>query len=532
MPCVVFYLSGRWPTGDPVSSLAASTVMAPAPEVAKPAPAAAPVFGLRIVIGLVGVLIAVLVAGLNEMVAKVAMPDIRGALYIGADEGTWLIATYAATSVSAMAFAPWCSVTFSLRRFTLSAIGAFTVLGILCPFAPNLESLMVLRTLQGLAGGSLPPMLMTVALRFLPPGVKLYGLASYALTATFGPSLGTPLAALWTEYVGWQWAFWQIVPPCLLAMVAVAYGLPQDPMRFERFKQFDWRGLLLGFPAICALVIGLSQGNRLDWFESTLICWLLGGGMVLLVLFFINEWSHPLPFFKLQMLTNLNLSHSLLTLGGVLIVLLAVIIIPSSYLAQVQGYRPVQTAPVLLMVALPQLLALPLVAALCNIRRVDCRWVLAIGLGLLALACAGGTQITSEWIRDNFYILQLFQVFGQPMAVIPLLMLATGGLAPQDGPFASAWFNTVKGFSAVLATGVLDVLTTARLHFHSTMLVDRLGNSPLADSDAEGLAYRIHEQAVVLTSSDLYYCMALLALALILLIPLMASRIYPPRALA
>ncbi|MNP72998.1 hypothetical protein D3C76_1696490 [compost metagenome] len=76
------------------------------------------------------------------------------------------------------------------------------------------------------------------------------------------------------------------------------------------------------------------------------------------------------------------------------------------------------------------------------------------------------------------------------------------------------------------------MLTTARLHFHSTMLVDRLGNSPLADSDAEGLAYRIHEQAVVLTSSDLYYCMALLALALILLIPLMPSRIYPPRALA
>ena len=35
----------------------------------------------------------------------------------------------AATSVAAMAFAPWCSVTFSLRRFTLCAISVFTVLG-------------------------------------------------------------------------------------------------------------------------------------------------------------------------------------------------------------------------------------------------------------------------------------------------------------------------------------------------------------------------------------------------------------------
>ncbi|MBN0888678.1 EmrB/QacA family drug resistance transporter, partial [Pseudomonas aeruginosa] len=112
--------------------------------------------------------------------------------------------------------------------------------------------------------------LMTVALRFLPPGIKLYGLGAYALTATFGPNLGLPLAAFWFEYVGWQWVFWQVIPLCLVAMAAVSHGLPQDPVRLERFRQFDGIGLLTGFPAICALVIGLLQGERLDWFESPL----------------------------------------------------------------------------------------------------------------------------------------------------------------------------------------------------------------------------------------------------------------------
>lgn len=163
------------------------TVTAPLAAAKPAAVVTPPVFGPRIIIGLVGVLLAVLVSGLNEMVTKVALADIRGALAIGYDEGTWLVASYTATSVAAMAFAPWCSVTFSLRRFTLCAISAFTLLGVLCPFAPNYESLLVLRTLQGLAGGALPPMLMTVALRFLPANVKLYGLAGYALTATFGP---------------------------------------------------------------------------------------------------------------------------------------------------------------------------------------------------------------------------------------------------------------------------------------------------------------------------------------------------------
>ena len=508
-----------------------TSLTAPAPlAAASPAAVTPPIFGLRIIIGLVGVLLAVLVSGLNEMVTKVALADIRGALAIGYDEGTWLVASYTATSVAAMAFAPWCAVTFSLRRFTLCAIGLFTLLGVLCPFAPNYESLLLMRIVQGLAGGALPPMLMTVALRFLPANVKLYGLAGYALTATFGPGLGTPLAGLWTEYASWQWTFWQIIAPCLVAMAAVAYGLPQDPPRLERLKQFNWRGFVLGFPAICMLVIGILQGNRLDWFESSLINFLLGGGLLLLVLCLINEWSQPVPFFKLQMLGIRNLAFALMTLAGVLVVLLAVVLIPSSYLAQVQGYRPIQTAPIMLIAALPQLIALPLVAALCNFRWVDCRWVLGIGLGMLALSCIGGSQLTSAWIRDDFYVLQLLQIFGQPMAVLPLLMLATGSITPMEGPFASAWFNTVKGLSAVIATGVIEALTTSRLHFHSTMLVDRLGNSPLVDADSAGLAHRLHEQAVVLTASDLYLCMTGVAVALILLIFWLPTRMYPPRA--
>ncbi|MBC7210835.1 MAG: EmrB/QacA family drug resistance transporter, partial [Pseudomonas sp.] len=136
------------------------------------------------------------------------------------------------------------------------------------------------------------------------------------------------------------------------------------------------------------------------------------------------------------------------------------------------------------------------------------------------------------WIRGDFYPFYLLQVFGQPMAVLPLLMLSTNGMPPQEGPFASAWFNTVKGLSAVIAGGLLDVLGTLRRHFHSNHLVDSLGNAPLIDDNAAGLAKRIHEQALVLTSADLYLVMAGIAVALICLIPFVPTRIFPPRAVA
>ncbi len=237
-----------------------------------------------------------------------------------------------------MVFAPWFGITFTLKRFTIGAVIATMLLGILCPLAPNLHTLYVLRVLQGMAGGCLPPMLIIVALRYLPPKVKLYGLAGYALTATFGPALGAPLAALWTEYVGWQMAFWQIVPLGIAVCVAIQQGLPPDPLKLERLKAFNWTGFLTGFPAVAMLVIGLLQGDRLDWLNSDFIRLMFIGGTLLLATFLANEWFHPLPFFKLQLLSRRNFTHGLMTLVGAVILLVGVAAIPGQYLAP--GFTP------------------------------------------------------------------------------------------------------------------------------------------------------------------------------------------------
>jgi len=526
-----------WTTGTPEPKLAHSPVLPPAreAEVSVPPAAKEPELPLRLAIGLLGMLLSSLLVILNEQVTALALADIRGAFSIGFDDGTWLTALFEATNTATMVFAPWFGITFTLKRFTIGAVLAVMVLGFLCPFAPNLHTLYMLRMLQGVAGGCLPPMLIIVALRYLPPKIKLYGLAGYALTATFGPSLGTPLAALWTEYVSWRMAFWQIVPMGLLSCVAIYYGLPADPPKLERFQSFNWRGLLLGYPAVAMLVIGLQQGDRLDWLNSPLICTMFGGGALLFVAFLVNEWFQPVPFFKLQMLSRRNFTHGLMTLVGAVVLLVGVAAIPGQYLAHIHEYRPLQTTPLSLLVAIPLLIALPATAALLNLPQVDHRWVMAIGLLLMALTCYMGSFITSDWVRENFYWFQALQIVAQPMVILGILMGVTTGLPPTDGPFASAMFNTFKTFAGSVATGLIDGVGTARERFHSNVLVDHLGNNALetgesinADHGIGELARRIHEQALVLTSSDLYLMMACIAVAFILVIPVLPVRIYPP----
>ncbi|MBB2168335.1 MFS transporter [Gluconacetobacter aggeris] len=520
-----------------------------------PAPPKAPVFGPRLATGLAGVLLAVLLAGFNEHTTEAGLADIRGAFHLGHDEGTWITALFEAFNIAAMAFAPWCSVTFSIRRLTIAMTALAGVLGMMAPFMPSLSSLLLLlRCVQGLACGSLPPMLMTVALRFLPPNIKIYGLGAYALTATFGPNLGgAPLAGFWFEYVGWPFLFWQIVPLCLVSMVCVAWGLPQDPIRLERFRQFDWRGLLTGLPAICMLVIALEQGDRLDWFRSPLITHLFFGGGFLFVLFVVNEWFHPVPFFRIQLLKQRNVSAALLTLAAVLVLGAVTAEIPTVYLEEVRGYRPIQIAPVMLILAVPQVLALPLVSALCNIRRVDCRHVLMAGLAIQGLSYFLGTWIDADWVRENFYAMQLLQVASEPMMVIAILMLATMGLGPADGPFISGMFNMTKGLANAIAAGVISALLRRREQFHSTMLLDTYGTNHnalqswgdpaqalLAPHIADparldwNMTVLLHgeasEQALILACADIYTIMIGVCAALFALNLVLPQRVYPPRA--
>ncbi|WP_198511762.1 hypothetical protein, partial [Bacillus subtilis] len=70
---------------------------------------------------------------------------------------------------------------------------------------------------------------------------------------------------LWTDHVSWMMVFWQVVPLMLIAMLLTGWGLPQDPLRPERFQQIDLFGMVTGCSGVALLILVLTQGERLDW---------------------------------------------------------------------------------------------------------------------------------------------------------------------------------------------------------------------------------------------------------------------------
>jgi MFS transporter, DHA2 family, multidrug resistance protein len=510
---------------------------------------------IKPLLGLGGVLIAAMTSEFNDQVTAVALIDFRGALGIGHDSGTWIESLYVSAEIIGMAISPTLMMAFTLRRWTLFAIALCGASSVLIPFSPNIEAIYTLRLLQGLAGGLIIPLLMTTALRVLTPNIRLYGLAVYALTATFTPALATTVAAFWTDIVNWRFVFLQTIPLCSLAGILVWYCLHQDQPNYERLRTLDWRGMLLLVIGIAALSTMLYQGDRLDWFNSRLICVLALVSAVAIPLLLINEWFHPSPLLKLQMLGRRNFAYGALGLFTFLVIGQSGSTVPLRYLQEVQGYRPLQSNLITLEIAATQLVMLPAMALLLDYKRVDARVVSLVGLALILVSCIGSSFLTIYWNRDQFYLWQLLQAVGQPMVVMPLLMMATNTVAsPAEGPFASALVNTPRGLAEAVSAWFLALIDRWRNALHSDRIIDEAGQDrwrviqsngvlpqypppltpdgqPRVPGSLEAFSHAVQQQVTILSTSDTFLILGALTVFLMVVVMTLPIRTLPPRIL-
>jgi MFS transporter, DHA2 family, multidrug resistance protein len=504
-------------------------------------------------IGLGGVLIAAITAEVNDQVTTIALADVRGGLAISQDPGTWIESLYISAEIVGLAVSPWFLGTFSLRRWTLFCIALCGISSVLIPFCPNIEAIYALRILQGLAGGLIIPLLMTTAFKVLTPDIRIYGLAVYALTATFTPALAATLAALWTDILGdWRFIFFEALPLCTLAAALAGTCMAQEPPQYARFRQFDWRGFLLLVIGSGALSTMLFQGDRLDWWNSQFVCVLALTSAVALPLLFVNEWFHPLPFLKLQLLGRRNVAYGAIGLFTFLIISQASSNVPLQYLEQTQGYRPLQGHLITLEIAAAQLVLLPLAGWLLDHTWAEARAVSFIGLGLMLAACLGSAPVNIVWNRDQFYVLQALQAVGQPLVVMPLLLLSTNTVKdPKDGPFTSAMVNFPRGIAEVTGVWLFDLIRRWRGGLHSDRIIDQIGQNrftiiqgtgggplasalmpngqPRAPGSLTALSGAVRQQVTILSASDTYLILGGLTLLLMLVVLALPTRTLPPR---
>jgi DHA2 family multidrug resistance protein len=438
---------------------------APEPQPAKPEMSA-----LRMWSAVVGSTLGAFMAVLNIQIVNASLADIQGAIGAGKDDGGWISTSYLIAEIVVIPLSGWLARVFSVRNYLLVNAILFLIFSVACAFAENLQQMIVLRAIQGFAGGVLIPMAFTIIITLLPKPKQPIGLALFALSATFAPAIGPTIGGYLTENYGWEFIFYVNLVPGLLMVGMLWASLDRAPMNLGLLAKGDWPGIVTMAIGLAALQTVLEEGNKEDWFGSDFIVRLSIVAAVSLALFLLIEFKTAHPLLNLRLLARRNFGFGILANVLLGVALYGSAFVLPIYLSRIQGYNSEQIGMVLAWTGIPQLLLIPLVPRL--MKRFDVRLLIAVGFALFAASNFMNVYMTGDYASDQLFWPNVIRAVGQALVFAPLSAVATAGIEQENAASASALFNMMRNLGGAVGIASLQTFLSKREQFHSNILTN------------------------------------------------------------
>ena len=234
----------------------------------------APVSRRGVLAAYAGIMLATLLAALDQTIVATALPGIVADLRAFEDL-SWIVTAYLVASTVTVPIYGKLGDIHGRRKMFVVAISIFLLGSLLCALAQNVGQLVGARVVQGLGAGGLLPLAQTaIADLFSPRDRGRYqGLigAMWAIAAIAGPLLGGTL----TDAASWRWIFWLNLPLGAIALVVVmkTMRVPQE----RREHTVDVAGAVaLSVAVVCVLLACSWGGSRYPWISPEV----LGVGVV------------------------------------------------------------------------------------------------------------------------------------------------------------------------------------------------------------------------------------------------------------
>lgn len=410
------------------------------------------------------------IAILDIQITNSSLKDILGTLSATQEEGSWVSTSYLVAEAIIIPMTGLLGRVFGFRRYIIGTTTLFLVLSALCGLAWNLPSMIAFRALQGLAGGGLIPMAMTLVMTLLPPSRRAVGMALFGLTGTMAPVLGITFGGYLSQSFGWPSIFYVNWIPGILLISGIAYGLNSAESNFNLLKSTNWVGIIFMAIGLGSLIVFLEEGNLKDWFDSNFIkvCALLA--VVGIFGWIVDYQFQKDPFVKLGIYCRRNFLVAAVLSAVSGIALYGTSFLIPLYLSQVANYTPIQIGLVIMWAGLPQLLVMPVVTALAP--RIDNRILCTIGFALFGLSCLMNSTMDSTTGYDQLVFSQIVRALGQPFIMLIIANFAMKGMAPNEVASASGLFSMTRNIGGSMGIAILATVLTNREHFHSERLVE------------------------------------------------------------
>ncbi|MEV7965686.1 MFS transporter [Sphaerisporangium sp. NPDC088356] len=418
---------------------------------------AAPMSHREILEALSGLLLGMFVAILSSTVVSNALPTIIADLHADENTYTWVItSTLLATTISTPI---WGKLADLMSKKLLVQLGLiiFVIGSAIAGVSQNPSMLIGARVIQGLGAGGLTALAQVIMAAIISPRERGrysgYLGAVFALATIGGPLIGGLIVD--TSWLGWRWCFYVGVPFAVIALVVLQKTL-HVPV-YKRKVNIDWAGAVLITAAVSLLLVWVSfAGHKYDWLSWQTAA-MVGGALVLALIFLFVESRASEPIVPLHLFRNSAISLAVVASMLVGVAMFGATTFLSQYFQLARGETPTMAG----VMTLPMILGLALSSTVAGqiITRTG-RWKIFLVIGGVLLTAGFGLMGSMRF--DTAYWLLAVYMFamgvGVGLTMQNLVLSVQNQVRPQELGAASslvAFFRTLGGAVGVGALGAV-----------------------------------------------------------------------------
>ena len=268
---------------------------------------------------LMAVMLSVGLVAIDATVLATAVPAVVDDLG-GFTQFPWLFSVYLLTQAVTVPLYSKLADQYGRKPMMLVGVGIFLLGSLLCGLAWSMGSLIAFRAVQGIGGGAVQPIGMTIIgdIYSVEERAKVQGYlaAVWALSSVVGPLLG----GLFSDYMSWRWIFLVNLP---IGAAALWMFLRHFDEHVEKAPhRIDVAGALLLTGGGLTLLLGLLEGGvRWAWTSPTSIA-LFTAAVVMLSGFVVVERRAAEPVLPLWVFRHQVILPAVLTalVVGVLLI--------------------------------------------------------------------------------------------------------------------------------------------------------------------------------------------------------------------